>query len=492
MKKNFSKALMLPLITLALLGAEACSKKTTVATPAPVIPVTPTTPLTSDVAMWLTIADQSQAFTKQNVAINFATGATAGTVINIDAATTYQTIDGFGYSLTGGSAQVINLMNDAQKTELLTDLFATDGTHIGVSYLRISIGASDMSAFDYTYDEVTPGQTDVDLKSFSIAQEKTDLLPVLKKILAINPNIKILASPWTAPTWMKSAVIGDGGFKGGSLNTAYYDAYARYFVKYIQAMKAEGITIDAITPQNEPLNAYNNPAMTMQASEQADFIKNNLGPQFKAAGLSTKIIAYDHNADHTDYPTDIFKDAAASAYIDGSAFHLYAGNINSLLALHDAYPNKNLYFTEQYTPSEGGFAGDLSWHFTNLIIGATRNWCRNVLEWNLATDPGYGPHTSGGCSTCRGAITVNASSGVTRNVSYYIIAHASKFVRPGAVRIASDYLSALPNVAFKNTDGSKVLIVLNPGSTQQTFSFKIDGKSASTMLAAGAVATYVW
>jgi glucosylceramidase len=291
---------------------------------------------------------------------------------------------------------------------------------------------------------------------------------------------------------MKQNTLGDGGYKGGNLNPAYYDAYARYFVKYIQAMKAQGITIDAITPQNEPLNAYNNPAMTMQANEQADFIKNNLGPQFKAAGLTTKIIVYDHNADRTDYPMDIFKDAAASAFVDGSAFHLYLGGINALAEVHDKYPNKNLYFTEQYTPATGGFGGDLSWHVTNLIVGATRNWCRNVLEWNLATDPSWGPHTGGGCDGCKGALTINSATSATKNVSYYIIAHASKFVRPGAVRIASDYLANLPNVAFKNTDGSKVLIVLNANTSQQEFSFKIDGKTASSTLAAGAVATYVW
>ena len=144
------------------------------------------------------------------------------------------------------------------------------------------------------------------------------------------------------------------------------------------------------------------------------------------------------------------------------------------------------------TPSTGGFAGDLNWHITNLIVGATRNWCRNVLEWNLATNPTFGPHTDGGCDVCKGALTINSSSDVTRNVSYYIIAHASKFVRPGAVRISSTAVGTLPNVAFKNTDGSKVLIVLNSGSSQQTFNFKIDGKSATSTLAAGSVATYVW
>ncbi|MDB5149681.1 MAG: glucosylceramidase, partial [Mucilaginibacter sp.] len=494
MKNNFTNVLLASFITIGVFSGEACGKKSTV-TPPPAPPVTPpvvVTPTKSDVAMWLTTADQATAFAKQNVTINFGTTTGSGSTIGINAATTYQTIDGFGYCLTGGSASVLNKLTAQKQDEVLKDLFSIDDTHIGVSYLRISIGASDMSATDYTYDEVTLGSTDVDLKNFSIDAEKADLIPVLKKILAINPNIKILGSPWTAPTWMKINTLGNDGFKGGSLNTAYYDAYARYFVKYIQAMKAEGITIDAVTPQNEPLNAYNNPAMYMPSNEQTNFIKNNLGPQFKAASITTKIIVYDHNADNTTYPVDIFSDAAANAFVDGSAFHLYNGDINALGPLHDAFPNKNLYFTEQYTPSNGGFGGDLSWHVSNLIIGATRNWCRNVLEWNLATDPDYGPHTDGGCSTCRGALTVTSSSAVTKNVSYYIIAHASKFVRPGAVRIASDNVTGLPNVAFKNTDGSKVLIVLNSSGSQQSFNIKIDGKTASSTLANGSVATYVW
>ncbi|MEO3402342.1 glycoside hydrolase family 30 beta sandwich domain-containing protein [Mucilaginibacter sp. CAU 1740] len=495
MKKNFTHALLATCITLGVFSGQACGKKSTATPTNPTTPTKPVdppvTPTTSDVAMWLTTADQSVAFTKQTTPINFSTAAGTGTTINVDAGTTYQTIDGFGFCLTGGSASVINAMSAQKKDDLLKDLFSTDDNHIGISYLRISIGASDLSATDYTYDEVLPGQTDVDLKNFSIDVEKTDLLPILKKILAINPNIKILGSPWTAPTWMKLNTLGFNGFKGGTLNPAYYDAYAKYFVKYIQAMKAEGITIDAVTPQNEPLNAYNNPAMYMESADQANFVQN-LGAAFKTAGLNTKIIVWDHNADNTQYPLDIFKNASASAYVDGSAFHLYNGDINALQAVHDAYPAKNLYFTEQYTPANGGFGGDLNWHVTNLIVGATRNWCRNVLEWNLATDPNYGPHTDGGCDVCKGALTINSASDVTRNVSYYIIAHASKFVRPGAVRISSTAVSTLPNVAFKNTDGSKVLIVLNSSGSQQTFNFKIDGKSANSTLAGGAVATYVW
>ncbi|MDB4923924.1 glycoside hydrolase family 30 beta sandwich domain-containing protein [Mucilaginibacter sp.] len=492
MKKNIRQFAFVLLAAVAFFAVFDCSKKAANPLPQsdPVTPVTPPVIVKTDVAMWLTKADQSALLAKQNIALNFSAATNSNTSINVDTVTTYQTIDGFGYCLTGGSASVINSLPPDKKSALLKELFLTDSAHIGISYLRISIGASDMSATDFTYDDLVTG-TDESLSQFNIDKEKTDLIPVLKSILALNPAIRILACPWTAPVWMKINTIGNNGFTGGSLNPAYYDAYAKYFVKYIQAMKAEGITIDAVTPQNEPLNPNNNPAMVMQANEEANFIKNNLGPQFKAASLATKIIVYDHNTDRTDYPLAVLADAAASAYVDGSAFHLYAGNINGLTTVHTAYPGKNIYFTEQYTPSTGAFAGDLSWHVTNLIIGATRNWSRNVLEWNMATDASYGPHTNGGCSTCQGAITISGSS-ISRNVSYYIIAHASKFVRPGAVRIASSNLTTLPNVAFKNTDGSKVLIVQNTTSNNLTFNISFNQKIVTSTLPGGAASTYVW
>jgi glucosylceramidase len=283
----------------------------------------------------------------------------------------------------------------------------------------------------------------------------------------------------------------NNSYEGGSLIASYYDTYARYFVKYIQAMQAEGIPITAITPQNEPLNAYNNPSMLMQANEEASFVKNYLGPQFNANNLNTKIVIYDHNLDQAIYPLTVLQDSTANKYIDGSAFHLYAGDISTMSSIHQSFPSKNLYFTEQYTASTGNFNGDLQWHTNNLIIGATRNWSKNVLEWNLASDPNMEPHTIGGCSTCLGAITIG-SNNVIRNVSYYIIAHASKFVRPGSVRIASTIVGDLQNVAFKTPDGKKVLIVLNNGTATSTFNIRFNQKSVSPTLMAGAVGTFIW
>jgi glucosylceramidase len=485
--RNISYSFKLMLPGLALASLLSCGSKTGDAPlPEVVVPTIPVTPVSTDVALWLTTADQLVLFQKQNIALNFSTATNNNPTIEVDATQTYQTIDGFGFALTGGSATVINGLRATEKDDLLKELFTTDNSNIGISYIRISIGASDLDAAPFTYDDLAGTSTDLELKNFSIDKDRTNLLPVLKKIIALNPNIKILASPWTAPTWMKT----NNSYVGGSLKPECYDVYAKYFVKYLQAMKAEGITIDAITPQNEPLNASNNPAMVMQPIEQANFIKNNLGPQLKAALLNTKIISYDHNTDRTDYPLTILADPAANPFVDGSAFHLYVGKIDALTPVHNAFPSKNIYFTEQYTSSTGTFSGDLQWHIQNLIIGATRNWSRNVIEWNLASDPSFGPHTDGGCTSCQGALTVGA--GVKRNVSYYIIAHASKFVRPGSVRIASTIIGNLQNVAFKDPDGKTVMVVLNTGTSSQTFNIRFNNKTVTPTLPAGAVGTFIW
>jgi glucosylceramidase len=449
-------------------------------------PPTPDPPVASEVLFYLTRGDRDVLFNRQNVKLVFSGTGSAATTIEVDTTQTFQSIDGFGYTLTGGSASLLNSLPPATLDPLLKELFLWDSTNIGVSYLRISIGASDLSAATFSYDDMPAGQTDINLNNFSIDKEKKDLIPILKKIVALNPAIKILGSPWSAPVWMKD----NGSFKGGSLKPEYYAAYANYFVKYLQAMKAEGITIDAITPQNEPLHGGNNPSMVMQATEQATFIKNNLGPAFAAVGINTKIIAYDHNADKPEYPLTVLDDAAAKPYVNGSAFHLYGGSITALTKVHDAHPDKHIYFTEQWVGGPGNFPGDLKWHVETLIIGATRNWSRNVLEWNLAADPGYQPHTPGGCTTCLGALTI--SSTVTRNVSYYIIAHASKYVRPGSVRIGSTDAGSIVTVAFKNPEGKKVLIALNKGSNTESFNIKFNGKMVTTSLNGGAVGTYVW
>jgi glucosylceramidase len=472
----------LPLFAIFMLFA--CGK--TPVTPAPsTTPVTVVTPVGSnDMDFWLTSADKSSLLQKQNQILSFDTKTNSNPTILVDSTNIYQEIDGFGATLTGGSAFVLNQkLTATERQNALNDLFSSQG--IGINYLRLSIGASDMNAEPYTYNDTqTP---DPDLLKFSIDKDKIDLVPILKQIIALNPNIKIMSAPWSAPIWMKT----NNAFVGGSLKTEYYAAYAQYFVKYIKAMQAEGIKIDAITPQNEPENPNNNPSLVMTALEQALFIKKHLGPAFKMAGLKTKIVIFDHNCDNTDYPISILNDTDAKTFVDGSAFHLYSGNINALSQVKNAHPDKNIYFTEQYVSSKGNFGGDLEWHIKNLIIGATRNHAKTVLEWNLATDEKFEPHTIGGCAECLGTVTVSNNT-IQKNTAYYILAHASKFVPSGSKRIASNIINSVNNVAFLTPTGKKVLIAFNDNILTQTFNIKANNRQVSIDLKGKSVGTYVW
>ncbi|MDY0931153.1 glycoside hydrolase family 30 protein [Chryseobacterium sp. CFBP8996] len=438
------------------------------------------------VKIWMTKGDESVKLQQQN-ALAFVNTANNYQNIEIDDAQKFQYIDGFGYTLTGGSVEVINRLSPSKRKALLNELFGNDKNSISISYLRLSIGASDLDGEVFSYDDLPEGQTDPSLSKFSLARDK-DLISMLKEILAINPKIKIIAAPWSPPVWMKD----NGKSIGGVLKTEYYDVYAKYFVKYIQGMQKEGITIDAVTPQNEPLHPGNNPSLLMVSDQQRDFIKQSLGPIFKSNNIKTKIVVYDHNCNKPEYAINILNDSAANQYIDGSAFHLYEGDISALSTVHDAHPDKNLYFTEQWTGAKGTFNEDLNWHTRNVVIGSMRNWSKIALEWNLANDTQYKPHTPGGCTECKGAITVSDSENFTRNVAYYIIAHASKFVPANSQRIASTQTENLATVAFKTPAGKTVLIVQNNNKADESFNIKYNQKIAPVTITGSSVATYIF
>ncbi|MCL6525046.1 MAG: glucosylceramidase [Thermoflavifilum sp.] len=483
--------LIFTVVLMCCLGFTGCAKSTashpSETPPADTShPSNGSTPSPGDVAFWLTMPDRSQLLALQPVALRFTTSTASLPTIEIDSTQTYQTIDGFGFALTGGSAYLIHKLPYAQQQALLKELFGNDSSAIQISYMRISIGASDLNRAAFTYDDMPAGQTDTALQYFDLGADKYDLIPVLQQILQINPHLHILATPWSAPAWMKT----NKSLIGGSLDTAFYNVYAQYFVRYLQAMQAQGIPIEAVTPQNEPLYRGNNPSMVMQPEEELRFIRDHLGPALREAKLSTKIIVYDHNCDRPDYPITILQDSMAREYIDGSAFHLYAGNITALSQVHDAFPDKHVYFTEQWTGGPDQFGANLGWDVLNLIIGATRNWSRCVLKWNLANAPDYQPHTPGGCANCLGGITIGDT--ITRNSSYYAIAHAAKFVPSGSLRIFSSMPAGLPNVAFLTPKGEKVLIVYNATSTTQTFAISFRGKQVTPVLPAGAVGSFVW
>lgn len=438
---------------------------------------------------WLTKADRSVLFAKQQKPLVFGKQNNNRPTIKVNDKETFQPTDGFGFSLTGGSAQHIIKMNAKARTALLKELFATGGNNIGISYIRLTIGASDLNEKVFFYNDLPEGETDLEQKKFNLGLDRVDVIPVMKEILAINPKIKIMGSPWSPPLWMKTTYDA----RGGMLKPEFYDAYARYFVRYVEDMKKEGIPIDAVTIQNEPLHPGNNPSLLMVAPDQATFIKNNLGPAFKKAGLQTKIVIYDHNADRPDYPISIMDDPEAKKYIDGSAFHLYGGKIEALTDVHNAHPDKSIYFTEQMV-IEGASQDKINIisPIKRLIIGASRNWSRNVLLWNLAADPENKPFTDrGGCPMCQGAVTIDGDK-VSRNLAYYAVAHASKFARPGSVRIASNEPKDLSNIAFKTPDGKNVLIVANSAAGIQDFDIEYNGKLANCTLGAGDVVTYIW
>lgn len=446
---------------------------------------TPSNPRASAIAVCLTTADQSQLLKVQSETPLFSANPGVHAQIVIDPQQRMQTIEGFGFSLTGGSALLISRLPQPTREALLQELFSSEG--IGISFLRLSIGASDLSERSFSYDDMPTGESDFDLAHFDLQAGDRELVPLLQEILAINPDIKLIATPWSAPCWMKT----NQAWVGGSLNSECRAVYAQYFAKYLLAMREQGIAIHAITPQNEPQNHKNDPSMVMTAEEQADFITNYLGPTLTNNGLGeVEILCWDHNCDVTDFALTLFGDSEARRYLSGSAWHLYGGDIAVLSEIHQAHPDMKLYFTEQWVGNDGQFGGDLIWHIRNVLIGATRNWCNIVLEWNLASDPDCCPHTAGGEARCVGALTVDGQQ-ISRNVAYYIIAHAAKWVRPGSVRIHSSD-DVLPNVPFLTPNNEIVLIVLNGSEENRTINIGFEEQTATVSLPAGSVATCVW
>jgi glucosylceramidase len=468
-----------------------------------------------EISAWITQPDRSVLFEQQSDTLNFRNQRSGRTpAIVVDDRTAYQLMDGFGFALTGGSAELLMKMNPTVREKVLKEMFGTGATEMGFSYIRLTIGASDLNSFVYSYNDLPEGETDYSLEKFELGQDKKDIIPVMKEILAQNPDIKIMASPWSAPAWMKEVY----NVRGGHLRKECYGVYALYFVKYIQEMKKEGIPIDAITIQNEPLNSRNTPSMPWVREEQEEFLSLHLIPALNKVGLHTKLILFDHNLDRIDYPLALLQNPVISEYADGSGFHHYMGHMDAMTTLHLARPDKNLYFTEQMVienPESEEIA--IASQVKRMIIDVSRNWSKNVILWNLAADPLNDPHTDhGGCPMCQGAITIDGDQ-VSRNIGYFVIAHASKFVRPGSVRIAStgtgdrtveltrdeqkpliqrvavwEDTPVLPNVAFKTPDGKIVLIVANNTFISHSFQIQYNGRYAVVPLEPGAVGTYIW
>ncbi len=420
----------------------------------------------ASIAAWCTTADKRSLFAEVSPAPVSSATAQAKEIA-VDRATRYQTMEGFGPAITGSAAYNLLKMSAADRNRILRDAFDPD-EGLGYNYVRISIGCSDFSLDEYTCCD-REGIEFFELHEY----DKRDLLPVLREIRAINPAVKIIAAPWTCPLWMKMPVNGAGPYDkwaGGRVNPDYYADYAEYFVQWILEMEENGFAIEAITPQNEPLNEGNSASTYMSSDQQREFVKRYLGPAFEKNGIKTKIWAYDHNFDRADYVIDLFADKEAARYFDGSAWHAYGGSYTALAQVHAAAPDKHIYFTEQsigtWCPN---FGDNLMWHLSDVCLGTINHYCRAVVLWNFMLDADRGPNRPGGCTTCYGFVDCDNSysySSLTYRSHWYAIGHLSKVVKRGAYRVKA---TGAVCSAFENPDGSLALVLLNNGTSAQQF-----------------------
>ncbi len=468
------------------------------------------------VSAWITTPDRAQLLAPAASQVFDTAGPRPGQMITIEPSQVLQTMDGFGASITDSSAALLYRLPAAQRDQVMTSLFdPVNG--IGLSMLRQPIGSSDFTdEAHYTFDDLPSGQTDLPMARFSIAHDEAQILPLLRRALQLNPSLKIMASPWGQPAWMKA----NNSLVGGRLKNdpAIFRAYALYLVRFVQAYQAAGVPIYALTVQNEPQNRTPDgyPGTDMPVAHQAAVI-NELGPLLRDAGLGhVKIISYDHNwAQHPDdaadaaqlgvpaepnYPYDVLRTSAAQ-WIAGTAYHCYYGDASAQTALHDAFPNKDIWFSEcsgwhgvNDSPAQV-FADTFKWHARYLAVGVIRNWSKSLINWNLALDSRGGP-VNGGCGNnpagmCSGVLTIEGST-VTRNAEYYTLGHLARFVKTGAVRVGSNNAGDLHNVAFRNPDGSYALLVANVGGGSQTFGVSFNAMTVGYTVPPGAVATLTW
>ncbi|KRE30977.1 hypothetical protein ASG80_00255 [Agromyces sp. Soil535] len=443
--------------------------------------------------MWLTDVS-SEKWVEQQDDVAFETKQTSNPLaLKVDDSVKYQEITGFGAALTDSSAWLINELPADERDALMKNLFdPADG--IGLSMVRVPMGATDFTATgNYSYNDMPPGQTDPTLSNFSIAHDEPYIIPQLKEALALNPSLKLTATPWSPPGWMKTS----DNMIGGTLKDEYSPALAEYFVKFIQAYGEAGVPIDYVTPQNEPLAAPTWPGMELTPSQQVTLIKD-MGDAFATNDLSTKILTWDHNWDVPSYPETIYDDPATADYAVGAGWHIYSGSPIYQTVAHNDYPSKKNYLTEA---TGGTYQANTQVAFHDALntwmIGSTRNWGNGVMLWNIALDPEGRPLNSdtNGIPLNRGVVVVDPANGsVTYNPEYHALAHVSRFVKPGAHRIYSNSFGAgsIENVAFQNPDGSKVLVAYNDADAAETFSVADGTQSFDYTLGAGDAVTLTY
>lgn len=454
------------------------------------------------VNIWLTTTDDAGGRhvvrgLQQQVPVSFAAGTGGGQNITVDENTRFQQFVGGGASFTDTAAWLMNssgALSASTRADVMQKVFSPTAG-IGLGFLRNPMGASDLARFNYSYDDLPAGQTDPGLTRFSIAHDLADVLPLTRQARSLNPNLKVMAVPWSAPAWMKD---NQNFIDQGWLQAQYYGTYAQYFVKFIQAYQAQGVPIDYVSVQNEPTccgpgTTY--ASMNWNGSGLDFFTASNLYPAFRAAGITTKVLVLDFNwSNYNDLGSVPLADPALrnDPLFGGIAWHGYGGDVAMQTTVHNQFPAVSAFDTEH---SGGAWIGNQQQEDMHNIIDYTRNWGRTVTKWSLAVDQNSGPH-SGGCGTCTGLLTVHNGDGrsgqVDFTVEYYTMGHLTKFVRPGAVRIASTANASVPNVAWLNPDGSKALIAYNDTAGAQTVRVNWGGQSFSYSLPTKTSATFTW
>ena len=441
------------------------------------------------VQMWVTSADETEKLAPQPLQQPLGP-ASGNETIAIDSSKHFQEVHGFGAAMTDASALVLSRLPEDKRRAIMAELFGRAKGGLGLSFTRLTIGASDFSTSDYSYDDTIGNVPDPELRNFSIEPAKKYVIPRVREALAINPQLLVMISPWSAPAWMKSTK----SLIKGELLPQYYPAFANYLAKTVEAFGSEGVPVSMLTIQNEPnFEPDNYPGERVDPPQRAQIIGRYVGPTFRSLGLYTKILDWDHNWDHPEMPLGVLKDPVARSYVSGVAWHCYEGDVAAQGPVHDAYPDKDAWLTEcsggEWSPK---FSEVLGWMADELIIGASNNWSRGTLLWNLALDPAHGPHT-GGCSDCRGVVTIDPSTGsITRNVEYYVLGHASRFILPGAYRVAVvKHFDGVEAAAFLNPDGSRVAILYRQ-SGDGAVGIALDGVRYEVALQKGSVATLRW
>ncbi len=446
-------------------------------------------PRSSNAQMWLTAADETQKLALQPE-VAAAGAATGDEALVVNSSQHFQRMHGFGAAMTDASAELLSRLPEANRRAVMAELFSRANGGLGLSFTRLTVGASDFSRTHYSYDDSPENKPDPELRFFSIDPARKFVLPRVREALAINPDLKVMISPWSPPAWMKTTK----SLIQGQLEPAFYAAFANYLARTVEEFDREGVPVSMLTIQNEPdFEPGDYPGMRVNPPERAIIIGRHVGPAFRARGLETQILDYDHNWDNPEMPLAVLADQQARSFIAGVAWHCYEGDVPAQSPVHDAYPDKDAWQTEcsggEWAPK---FGETLDWMTDKLIIGVANNWGRGSLTWNLALDPQHGPH-KGGCGDCRGVVTIDPAAGtVIRNVEYYVLGHASRFILPGAYRVGTTKRDkGIEAAAFLNPDGSRVAI-LHRNSGDGPVTIALDGLHYSVALPSGAVATLRW